>query len=215
MPSSRAWHVRCCAGPMNQSQTGREAKPQNEDTNKRGRDAAIETISTPEERGHVVAVLREFSNVMLSTFTPGPNAWAPQVQTRPMAVARLDDDGTMVFITSRDGVKVHTVAARRRGQVTVQSPLRYATLTGRLDVRDDRKLIRDVWSKANEAWLDGPEDPKAVALVFTPELAEIWDSSGRRGLRFLLASAKALFTGDKEVEADADQHVKVQMHDGR
>ena len=200
---------------MNPTQNGREAKQSQEPTNESGKHTIDEVVSTPEERSHVVAVLREFSNVMLSTFQPGPNAWAPQVQTRPMAVARLDDDGTMVFITQRDSAKVHSVAARRRGQVTVQSATRYATLTGRLDVRDDRKLIREVWSKLNEVWLEGPDDPNAVALVFTPELAEIWDSSGRRGLKFLLASAKALITGDKEHDDDPEQHVKVQMRDAR
>lgn len=200
------------AGMTTQTQNGRQAK-QNDVTEESGKHPIDEVVSTPEERSHVVAVLKEFSNVMLSTFQPGPNAWAPQVQTRPMAVARLDDDGTMVFITQRDSAKVHSVAARRRGQVTVQSATRYATLTGRLDVRDDRKLIREVWSKLNEVWLEGPEDPNAVALVFTPELAEIWDSSGRRGLKFLLESAKALITGDKEHDGDPEQHVKVQMRD--
>lgn len=166
---------------------------------------------TLDEKAHTVALVREFTIALLTTFDPGPNAWAPRPHTRPMTMLRVDDDGTTYFVADRESLPTSRVRSRRRALITLQSTNRFAALDGRLDVRDDRTLLRDIWTRGCDFFFDGPEDPRAVALVFHPEKVETWDSSGAKGLRFLFEAAKALFTGDKGAQELPDQHVVVDL----
>lgn len=166
---------------------------------------------TIDEKAHVVSLVRELRIALLTTFDPGPNGWAPRSHTRPMTMLRVDDDGTIYFVADRASVPTARVKSRRRALVTLQSSNRFAALEGRLDVRDDNTLLREIWTKGCDVFFDGPEDPRAVALVFRPEKAETWDASGVKGLRFLFEAAKALITGEKGVEELPDQHLVVDM----
>ncbi len=166
---------------------------------------------TIDEKARTVALIREFDIALLTTFDPGPNGWAPKPHSRPMTMLRIDDDGTLYFVAARDSVATARVKSRRRALVTLQSSSRFAAIEGRLDVRDDNELLRAIWSKANDVWFTGPDDPNAVALVFRPEKAETWDSSGVKGLRFLFEAAKALITGEKGMPEHPDQHFVVDM----
>lgn len=166
---------------------------------------------TTDEKTHTVALVREFKIALLTTFDPGPNGWAPRPHTRPMTVLRVDDDGTTYFVTDRDSVPTARVKSRRRALITLQSSNRFAALEGQIDVRDDNNLLREIWTKGCDVFFDGPEDPRAVALVFRPEKAETWDSSGVKGLRFLFEAARALITGERGVQEHPDQHFVVDM----
>jgi general stress protein 26 len=166
---------------------------------------------THDEKAHTVALVRDFSIALLTTFDPGPNGWAPRSHTRPMTMLRVDDDGTTYFVAARDTVSTPRAKSRRRALLTLQSTLRFAAIEGRLDVRDDHALLRDIWTKGCDAFFDGPADPRAVALVFRPEKAETWDAAGFKGLRFVFEAAKALITGEKRVPEHPEQHLVVDM----
>ena len=175
-----------------------------------GDDASLRE-GTKDEKTRAVALVREFSIALLTTFDPGPHGWAPKPHSRPMTMLRIDDDGTVYFVTARETVATHRTRSRRRALLTLQSNARFAAMEGRIDVRDDNNLLREIWTKGCDVFFDGPEDPRAVALVFRPETVELWDNSNVKGLRFLFEAAKALLTGDKGVEEHPDQHLVVNM----
>ena len=68
------------------------------------------------------------------------------------------------------------------------------------------------WSKGFDVWFPaGKEDPNACLMTFKPRDAELWDSSGLKGLRYLLESAKALLTKTTP-ESSSDQHAKLKLN---
>ena len=61
-----------------------------------------------------------------------------------------------------------------------------------------------------DVWFDGPKDPKACAIIFTPGEAELWDNTGIAGLKYLFQAAKSLATGDKPPRTeDPELHARV------
>lgn len=148
---------------------------------------------------HLYDLLKEFPTVMLGTFEQtGPT---PSLVARPMSVAQLEPDCRLTFITGIDTTKVDEALRTRVAHVIGQSKTRFFTIRGTIIVSQDRARIRELWSKANELWFTGPDDPSAALMVFHPEEAEIWDVSGANGIRFVFEAAKALLTG-KELPSE-------------
>jgi general stress protein 26 len=185
--------------PAMQSSTTKPTEPK--DTNKK---------ETPQDqRAHIHAMLKEFSDVMLASFER--TGQQPAVRARPMHVAQLDQDDSLWFLTSSDGEAVSEARNYKGASVVAQASSRYLTLTGQLEVVNDRAKIRALWNKMDEVWFpDGPEDPRVVLLHFTPAEGEFWDNSNTKGLRYLFAAAKALATGTTPGH-DPDQHGTVKM----
>jgi general stress protein 26 len=170
------------------------------------RENDVPTTSDPKD---LHDLLKEFSTVLLGTFEQ--NGERPSLRARPMSIAKLDSDCSLYFITQASTDKVDEASATRFGHVFAQSKSRYGSIQGDLVISRDRALVRQLWSKACEVWLDGPDDPDAAVIIFRPREAELWDLSGSKGLRFMLESARALATGDKTPDYPAKMHERVQV----
>lgn len=156
-------------------------------------------------RAHLREILDDAGTVMLVTRA------AEGLHGRPMAIARVDDDGTIYLTTSIETAKVRELETDPRVDLFFQSKTRYATVSGAATVRRDRALVHELWAESWKLWFpEGKDDPNIVILVIDPERGEYWDQSGARGLSFLFRAARAYVTG-KEVEPRPQDHGKVRM----
>ncbi|MDO9016455.1 MAG: pyridoxamine 5'-phosphate oxidase family protein [Deltaproteobacteria bacterium] len=130
------------------------------------------------------------------------------VHARPMAVAKLDDDCTLTFLTSVESAKVHEAKKDPLGHVVAQGRTVFLSVRGTLEVVHDRGRIHDAWSPANKIYFPkGKDDPEICLLVMHPDEAEIWDASGARGIGYLFEAARALLSGKRpRHDAVADTH---------
>jgi general stress protein 26 len=80
----------------------------------------------------------------------------------------------------------------------------YVAITGEARVRDDRAKVAELWSSADRAWWDGPEDPAIRVIEVTPEDAELWKGPNR-----LVAGAKLLTAAVTGAKVDFGESVKV------
>ena len=151
-------------------------------------------------------LLGEFSTAML--ITHGDDG----LHGRPMAVVDSRDDGTLVFITSRQSGKVEEIRDDSDCAVTMQSSSVYLSISGRCRVRADRDLIKSLWSPALDAWFkEGENDPQAIALEFSPSVAEYWSHKGLERLQFLFEALKSLPRGKKIDPSEAGSHGRVDV----
>ncbi len=169
----------------------------------------------PSDEKNLHDVLSEFSSVLLATFdTRTPVlASSPAVNARPMSIAKLDDDSTLYFITDIGTEKVGAVADSRVAHVFAQSNTRYCSLKGRIEISQDRTRIRELWSKVNDIWFDGPEDPRACLLIVRPVEAELWDVSGSKGIKYLFQSFRALLSGKTIARSGGETHEKLKLRE--
>jgi general stress protein 26 len=159
---------------------------------------------------HVLSVLKSFDTLMVGTYEETGDA--PSLHLRPMAVARLEPDGSVCFLTHIATSKVDQALTPRRGQICGQSKRRYLWADGSFELSDDRARIKEMWSAGFEVWFDGPEDPAIVLMIFRPEQVEVWDSAGTKGLKFAFDAARALVTGEKpQRDGDPEQHEVVSL----
>ena len=148
--------------------------------------------SSSEAFGRFREILSKFDTAMLVTRRPGL-----EFHGRPMAVARVEPDGTLWFVTSIDAPKLVELAADSYALVCMQSGSRFVTVNGKVDVVRDAKKIDEMWRESFRIWFEGKSDPKLVLLRLTPFEGEYWDQSGIRGLKYAFRAAKALLKDEK------------------
>ena len=167
--------------------------------------------STTDDPSHLHALLEEFPTVLLGTFEECGER--PVLRARPMAVARLGDDCTLYFVTQVDTGKVLEAQTTGYGHAFGQSKQRFFSLRGTLELTQNRALLEGLWTKLDEVWLAGPDDPRAAVLILRPEEAELWDLSGSKGLRFVFDAARALAFGTTAPAGEQrEQHEHVRIN---
>lgn len=135
--------------------------------------------------------------------------WDGQQQhSRPLSARVRRDEHAVYFLVDAGGEK----NAQIEEFPTVSCAwadngnYKYALMSGKAVISNDRAKIAELWSDFDKAWWDDETDPTIRILKLTPENGELWDSPGKA-----VALAKmvvAAVTGDAPKMGD---NAKVQL----
>ena len=101
------------------------------------------------------------------------------VPTRPMSVQKVDDDGTIWFLSASDSHKNKEVAANSEVQLYFQGSAHsdFLELYGNASIVRDKSIIHELWGPLLKTWFtDGKDDPRITALKFEPMEGYYWDN---------------------------------------
>ena len=102
-----------------------------------------ETPSLAEQREHFHKLLTQFQTAMLVT-----HAGADRLRARPMAVAKVETNSRLWFITGAETAKTHEIEADTRVHVVCQNDRSaYLSLSGRAELVRDRAKIEELWQE--------------------------------------------------------------------
>jgi general stress protein 26 len=155
-------------------------------------------------RARLSELMAKFSTAMFVTRTGDG-----QLRARPLSFAG-EHDGLLCFATSAESPKVTELSEDPRVAVTMQDDARYISISGTAELSDDRALIEELWREPWRVWFpEGKSDPALRILRVRPVLAEYWDQSGARGIKYLIEMVKAYAKGTTPGASSDD--VKVQL----
>jgi general stress protein 26 len=159
-----------------------------------------------ETKKTLIELLRGFDNVMVAT-----NAGNGTMHARPMAVAAVEDNGEVWFVTEDFSDKVDEVESDHRAVVTGQGKTAFVSLSGEIDLIRDRERVRALWKDSWKVWFpEGKDDPDILLMRLRPDIGEYWDNRGMKGVRYLFEAARSLLDGDRPSD-DRARHAKVPM----
>ena len=169
------------------------------------------SISTANDAGQLEkfhTLLCGFDTAMLVTHSDDG-----ELRARPMAIAQVDDNCRVWFLTKEETGKVHEIEADRRVNVSCQRERDlFLSLTGRGHLDRDREKLNELWRDTYKVWFpDGKDDPELVLLAVEPEEGEYWDQQGMKKIQYLFQSAKALATGTEPKVEEGEQHGRVRL----
>ena len=169
------------------------------------------------ERFH--ELLKSFRAVSLVTRNYGsatgsvPADEGSEFSSRPMQVARLDENCDLWFLTDGDTAKVFEIRNDPQVLVVGQSgDDRFISMGGTARVLQDKATIRDLFSEPYKVWFpDGPETPGIRAIHVSATEGDFWDSTGANKVKYMLQAAKAYATGTRPKTEPGEQsgHVKL------
>lgn len=156
-------------------------------------------------RRRLIELLRSFGAAILVTHTREGGLHA-----RPLAVAEVRDDDTIVFSTAIDSAKVAEITSDPRVLVVFQDAAKSAVVAGTARVLTDRSLVEKLWSESWRLFFPaGKDDPDLCLIEVTAAQAEYWDNSGLKGLKYLFNGARAYMRGERVDTDDVHAHAKV------
>lgn len=132
---------------------------------------------------------------------------------RPMALAQVEDDGQIWFITGADSTKVHEIEVDSHVHLIAQNGhSAFLSLSGRASLIVDRAKIAELWSEPFRAWFpQGKDDPNVELIVVHPEFGEFWDTTGANRYKYLWEATKAYFDGTTPEIDEGNMHGRVAL----
>ena len=127
-----------------------------------------------------------------------------QLRGRPMATAKVEEDGTIWFFTNEYSGQAEEISHQHEILLSYASPSKnsYVVLSAKAVLSDDKKKIKELWNPILKAWFpEGLNDPKILLVKADPEEAEYWDSSANK-IVILFNKLKAAVTGKQYDEGD-------------
>lgn len=111
---------------------------------------------------------------MFSTFSP-PHP----PSSRPMALQRVDDDGTLHFFSAASSNKNHELQEDPMAQLFFANTgsNEFLSVYGKAVISQDSEKIKELWTPWAKAWFQGgAEDPDLTLISVTPENCAYWDT---------------------------------------
>ncbi|MDK8451444.1 pyridoxamine 5'-phosphate oxidase family protein [Corynebacterium mastitidis] len=95
------------------------------------------------------------------------------LQTQPMVVQKITDEGTAWFFLNADSALAVAVQHTPQINVAVTEKGSWVSLAGTATITHDREKIDQLWSTSVESWFpQGKDDPSVVLLKFHAETAK-------------------------------------------
>ncbi len=104
---------------------------------------------------------------------------APPFPTRPMAIQKVDDNGTIWFLSAADSHKNAEIQTDPFVQLLFQgsSYSDFLNLYGTASINQDKAIIKELWNQMLKTWFtEGVDDPRISVIKVVPEEAYYWDT---------------------------------------
>lgn len=161
-----------------------------------------------EEQRKFHDLLTRFDTGMLITHTGSMGLHA-----RPMAVAQVEDNCDLWFLTGLDSPKIDEIRYNDNVLVTFQNKRdEFITLSGRAELVRNADKIDELWHESFKVWFpQGQTDPNLVLLHVRTEQGEFWDNTGANKLSYMLESLRAYASGDTPNIQEGTHHGKLNL----
>ena len=150
-----------------------------------------EDLRGPDAVAQIRAVVKQSANCFFCTTGsssaagsnsasgPAPSTGPCATDARPMNVRRVDDDGTLWFLSADDSHKNAELAQDASVTLYFQgsSNSDFLRLDGRAAVTKDKLVIKELWEPILKTWFTGGlDDPRITAIRVTPTAGYYWDT---------------------------------------
>jgi general stress protein 26 len=153
-------------------------------------------------------LLRDFDTAVLVT-----HSGEGYLRARPMAIAAVDENCDLWFITGRDSAKAHEIEKNTRVHVVCQDGwTSCVSLSGRASLDYDLVKLHSLWKASYQAWFPlGVNDPEVGLIHVIGEKGEYWDNTGIKRFTYVYQTVKAIVTGTTPEVREGEQHGHVQL----
>jgi len=117
------------------------------------------------------------------------------LNTRPMAVQKVCDQGNFWFLSSSDSDKNVEIEKDPRVQLFFLNTSKYEFLSiyGNATITRDRAKIEELWTDIAKAWFEqGKDDPRVTVIKVAPKEGYYWDTKDGKLVSLIKIAASAV-----------------------
>ncbi len=117
------------------------------------------------------------------------------LHVRPMAVQKVEEDGSLWFLSSDDSHKNAEIQVDQHVQLLFQGSAHsdFLSLYGNASISRDKAKIKELWEPILKAWFtEGEDDPRITVIKVMPTEGYYWDNKHGNAVAFIKTMAGAL-----------------------
>ena len=117
----------------------------------------------------------------------------------PMSTKDVDDHGAVWFLSNADSEHNRNIEKDKDVQLLYSgtSEMEFLSIYGEAFIETNRDVIHELYSKADNAWFDGKDDPNITAIRVNPKEAYYWDNDKSK-MTTLFKLGMAAVSGNKQ-----------------
>ncbi len=123
------------------------------------------------------------------------------IPSRPMATQKVDDQGSIWFLSSKSSMKDHDILADPTVQLIYSNmeDSEYMSILGEAEELNDMELKRELWTPMAKTWFpNGVEDPDLAVLRVRAKEGYYWDTKSGKIVSMIKIMASSLTGGGKD-----------------
>lgn len=104
---------------------------------------------------------------------------APYTDARPMSVQKIDEDGTLWFLSATDSYKNQEIAVNPAVNLYFQGSAHsdFLHIYGAASISQDKTKIKELWEPTLKTWFtEGENDPRISVIKVVPVEGYYWDT---------------------------------------
>ena len=96
----------------------------------------------------------------------------------PMTTKKVDDNGNILFLSRLNSEHNINIANSPEVQLLYGHPsdLDFISIYGHASIIYDKKIIKELYTSEDDAWINDENDPNLTVLKIIPQEAYFWDS---------------------------------------
>ncbi len=165
----------------------------------------VKNLQSKEAIEKLQEIVNEVNTCMFCTYS-GKN----ELQSRPMASLKTDDQGNIWFMSDKTSKKNSEILGNGRVDLLYSHPSKdsFLSVRGAAEITQDKKMIDELWTPIAKVWFtEGKDDPRICVIKVIPDEAYYWDTKhGRMVEMFKLLTA--LVTG-KTMDDGVEGTIKI------
>jgi general stress protein 26 len=133
------------------------------------------------------------------------------IDSRPMSIAQIDDEGAIWFFSPKDSDKNKEIARNSKVYLMYMEAGKqhYLSLTANAEIVFDQAKVEELWNVFLKAWFTGgKDDPNISLLRVIPDEGHYWDEKNGRFISFIKTGIAAL-TGTKGLDGSLEGDLRV------
>ncbi len=131
----------------------------------------------------------------------------------PMSTKKIDDDGQLWFL-SNDSSE-HNANIRGDGylQLIYSDPneMEFLTIYGTAEISKEKKVLEELYGKADDTWFDGVDDPNLSAIRVQPKEAHYWDTQSGKFITLFKIGLGAISGKKQDIGKEGDLHLNSEV----
>lgn len=151
-------------------------------------------MSNKEARKKMASLVKSIETCMFIT-----DMKSKPLHAIPMTTKEVDDEENIWFLSRIDSDHNTDIVKDKDVQLLYSDPSdkEFISIYGKATVLTSGEKLKDLYSKTDDAWFTGVDDPNLTAIKVQPQQAYYWDS-GQNKYIDLFKIGMAAVTGDKK-----------------
>ena len=159
---------------------------------------STQNFNYKEARDHMAEMVDSIKTGMLIT-----DIGNKPLSAIPMSTNKVDDEGNIWFLSRLDSDHNSDIVRDGDVQLLYSNPsgMEFISIYGKAAINTKEERLKELYSKSDDAWFDGLDDPNLTAIKIVPHEAYFWDTKQNKYIG-LFKMGLAAVTGEKQDVGD-------------